>query len=502
MQESIPKRCLFAIRATDADTAPGALRPEAVLSVHMASAKPDPTAARTGRFLSALARLVGDAGLLADPALLDRYASDWTGKNPCRPVAVLRPGSTAELSAALAHCHAERWPVVVQGGLTGLAGGATPQPGEIALSLERLKGIEEIDASSGHMIVRAGTTLAAVQDAAGEEGMSFMLDLPSRGSCTIGGNIATNAGGNRVLRYGMTRNQVLGLEAVLADGTVMSSLGTVMKDNAGYDLKQLFIGTEGTLGVVTRASLRLHPEPPERLTALVALGSFARLVGLLGTLRRTLGAGLCAFEAMWDSYFECVLHTNQLARPFSARHPFYALLEVELLSPTQDRERVERVLFEVLEHGAARDAIVAASLDEAARLWHIRESAGEMLGRLAPTVGYDISLPLPRMDSYVEEVRAGCERLLGGRPFCAFGHLGDGNLHLFAALASAEDAAAMDAIVYGALAGLGSVSAEHGIGVSKRSWLGLTRTPTEIALMRGLKQHLDPSGILNPGRVL
>jgi FAD/FMN-containing dehydrogenase len=417
-------------------------------------------------------------------------------------MAVLRPASTAALAEALSLCHAQRWPVVVQGGLTGMAGGATPQPGEIALSLERLSGIEEIDAASGHLVACAGTTLAAVQDSAAAEGMSFALDLASRGSCTIGGNIATNAGGNRVLRYGMTRNQVLGLEAVLADGTVLSSLGTVMKDNAGYDLKQLFIGTEGTLGVVTRAVLRLHPEPPQRLTALVALASFADVVALLGTLRRRLGAALCAFEAMWDSYFECVLQTNHIARPFALAHPFYALVEVELLEPALERERVEGLLFEVLERGDARDAIVGASLDVSARLWHIRESAGEMLGRLAPAIAHDVSLPLLRMEAYVEAVRLRCRDLLGGKPFCAFGHLGDGNLHLFAALQAPEDAEAMDAIVYGALEGEGSVAAEHGIGVSKRKWLAHTRSATEIAVMRGLKQHLDSRGILNPGRVL
>jgi FAD/FMN-containing dehydrogenase len=459
-------------------------------------------AAGAGLLLTGIERLLGDGGLLTDPGLLDRYSRDWTGKSACRPVAVARPRSTAEVAAVLAHCHAEHWPVVIQGGLTGLVGGSTPHPGELALSLERLSGVEELDVSSGHMIVRAGTTLAVVQDAALGQGMSFALDLPARGTCTIGGNVATNAGGNRVIRYGMTRSLVLGLEAVLADGTVLTSLGTVMKDNAGYDLKQLFIGTEGTLGVVTRAALRLHPEPPERLTALVALASFGDLVALLATLRRILGPTLCAFEAMWDSYFECVLVTNQLARPFSARHAFYALIEVELLDPAHERDRVENVLFQVLERGWARDAIIAASLEESARLWQIRESAGEMLGKLAPTVAHDISMPLDRMESFVEELRVRCDSLLAGRPFCAFGHLGDGNLHLFTALRSPDDAEAMDALVYGALAGFGSVSAEHGVGMSKKKWLGVTRTAAEIAVMRSMKQHLDPRGILNPGRVI
>lgn len=466
----------------------------------------DPTPAvknvRQGRFLAGLGRLLGDDGLVTDREMLERYSCDWTRKGACRPLAVARPCDTAATAAVLRYCHAESWPVVVQGGLTGLAGGATPLPGELALSMERMSGIEGLDPASGHMIVRAGTTLLAVQDAAMAEGMSFPLDLPARGTCTIGGNIATNAGGNRVVRYGSARNLVLGLETVLADGTVLASLGTVMKDNAGYDLKQFFIGTEGTLGVVTRATLRLHPEPPERLTALVALGSFGDLVALLVSLRRSLGAGLSAFEAMWDNYFECVLAERELTRPFAARHPFYALVEVELPDPEHDRDRAEEVLFRVFEAGRVCDAIVAASLQESARLWQIRESAGELLGRLAPTVAHDVSLPLLRMESYVEEVRVRSEHLRGGRPFCAFGHLGDGNLHLFSALQAPEYADAMDAHVYEALGGRGSMSAEHGVGMSKKKWLGVTRTAAEIAVMRGLKQHFDPRRILNPGRVI
>jgi FAD/FMN-containing dehydrogenase len=246
----------------------------------------------TDTFLSGLAPLLDGHGLLTEPALLERHSRDWAGKERCPPIAVARPRTTAEVAAVLRYCHARAWPVVVQGGLTGLVGGATPRPGELALSLERMTGVEEFDATASVMVVAAGTTLATVQDTA-------------LGSCTIGGNIATNAGGNRVMRYGMTRNLVLGLEAVLADGTVLTSLNTVLKDNAGYDLKQLFIGTEGTLGVVTRASLRLHPEPRERMTALVATADYADLLALLGSLRRRLGPRLSAFEAMWDSYLEC-----------------------------------------------------------------------------------------------------------------------------------------------------------------------------------------------------
>lgn len=454
------------------------------------------------RLVGDLGRLLGPCGLVADRDLLERYSCDWTQTNACPPVAVARPRSTAEVAGVLAHCHAAGWPVVVQGGLTGLTGGATPRAGELALSLERLAGIESLEADAAAMTVRAGTRLADVQQAAGEARLAFPLDLASRGSCTIGGNIATNAGGNRVLRHGMTRNLVLGVEAVLADGTVLSSLTTMLKDNAGYDLKQLFIGTEGTLGIVTRAVLRLQPEPPERITALVALASFADLTRLLVTLRRELAPLLSSFEAMWSDYFESALEHLVLARPFGSAHPFYALVEIEAQDPAADRGRLEAALFQVLEAGGASDAVLASSLDESARLWRIRESAGELITSLAPAAAYDVSLPLAAMEAYVASVRAGFEALGTGRPFGAFGHLGDGNLHLFAGVNSREETATIDALVYGALAGRGSVSAEHGIGSLKKAWLGHTRSPAEIAVMRGLKQHLDPRAILNPGRVI
>jgi len=460
-----------------------------------------PEQRRTDRFLAGLGAVLDPAGLVTDRDVLERHACDWTGKDRCLPVAVARPRSTQEISDVLAHCHAAGWPVVVQGGLTGLAGGATPRAGELALSLERLAVIESLDVEGGAMTVRAGARLEQVHQAAGEVRLAFPLDLPSRGSCTIGGNIATNAGGNRVLRYGMTRSLVLGLEAVLADGTVVSSLGAVLKDNAGYDLKHLFIGTEGTLGIVTRAVLRLFPEPAERITALVALGSFADLTGLLATMRREVGTTLSSFEAMWSDYFEFALASLGQPRPFETAHPFYAIVEVEAMDPAADRERLETAIFGVLEAGRARDAILAGSLDEAARLWHIRESAGEMISSLAPATAYDVSMPLSLMERYADDVRAGVEALGLGRPFGTFGHLGDGNLHFFAGLNSPGEAAAVDAVVYGSLRGRGSVSAEHGIGQMKKAWLGHSRSAAEIAVMRGLKSHLDPRGILNPGRV-
>jgi len=432
-----------------------------------------------------------------------RHHSDWTRVNACEPCAVLRPRSTAEVATILRHCHAAAQPVVVQGGLTGLAGGATPRAGELALSLERLSGIEAVDPDAGTLRALAGTPLAAVQEAADRHGLQFALDLGARGSCTIGGNIATNAGGNRVIRYGMTRELVLGLEAVLADGTIVSSLNAMLKNNAGYDLKQLFVGTEGTLGVVTRAVLRLHPAPRERITAFVATDSFEALVALLRESRAAFAGQLGSFETMWENYFEFALTQLKVGvRPFDARHAHYALIELEALEPAGDAERLEAFLARMLEAGTAADALIARSLDESARLWRIRESAGEIMMQLGMPMAYDVSLPIARMVGYLETLRAAVPAVLGERPLFVFGHLGDGNLHLVTGLRSLAEVAPLDRIVYGSLAGFGSVSAEHGIGQLKRHWLASSRRPEEIALMRQLKAALDPRGILNPGRVL
>jgi len=457
----------------------------------------------TSALLAALESELAPGGVLSGDAAGARYHSDSTRMNACAPLAVLRPASTAEVAAILTRCHAARQPVVVQGGLTGLAGGATPRQGEIALSLERLTGVEAIDADAGTARVRAGTPLAAIHDAVAPHGLQFALDLGARGSCNIGGNIATNAGGNRVIRYGMTRELVLGLEAVLADGTVLSSLNAMLKNNAGYDLKQLFIGTEGTLGVVTRAVLRLHPAPRERLTALVAVPSFADLVAVLRRTRMDLGGQLGSFETMWSDYYEFSLRHGPVGpRPFPQQYPYYALIELEALDPQVDRERFEALLAALLEAGIAADAVLAQSLEESARLWRIRESAGELMRHLQPVTAYDISLPIAAMPDYLAEITRRCAPLLGEWPLFLFGHLGDGNLHIVASVKTLAGLRALDAEIYGALAGIGSVAAEHGIGVLKRAYLGNSRSATELAMMRHLKAGLDPHGILNPGRVL
>jgi FAD/FMN-containing dehydrogenase len=451
-----------------------------------------------------LRRELGDAAVLTGAAVSERCRVDFSHENACWPLAVVRPSSTAEVAAILRACHRARQRVVVQGGLTGLAGGATPQAGEIALSLERLTGIEEIDRVSQTATVRAGTPLQAVQQTAADAGYLFPLDLGARGSCTIGGNIATNAGGNQVLRFGMMRNLVLGLEAVLADGTVVSSMSKMLKNNAGYDLKQLFIGSEGTLGVVTRAVLRLYPKLPSKVTALCALGGFDDAVALLHALQARLGGDLSAFEAMWASYFHYVLeHVDALHSPFAGRHPIYVLTEIEGTDDALDRERLERALAAALEAGILADASLAQSEREARSFWAIRDSIGEVTPTLQPLLAFDVSLAVADMPAFLEHVDKEFERYETPVTNLVFGHLGDNNLHLAVTTRRARDVEPLCDIVYRAVGRhRGSVSAEHGIGTLRRGYLHHSRSAAEIALMRRLKAALDPLGILNASRVL
>ena len=458
----------------------------------------------TNELLDTLERLLGAGAVQRGAAVSARYHVDFTHENACAPLAVLKPASTEEVAAILRTCDRARQPVVVQGGLTGLAGGATPQPGEIAISLERLSGIEELDRASQTMTVRAGTPLQAVQQAAAEAGYLFPLDLGARGSCTIGGNIATNAGGNQVIRFGMMRSLVLGLEAVLPDGTVVSSLNKMLKNNTGYDLKQLFIGSEGTLGVVTRAVLRLFPKMPSKVTALCALRDLDAAVALLHRLQAQLGGSLSAFEAMWASYFHYVLeHMPALASPFGARHPLYALVEVEGADDAADRDGLERALAAALEAGEIVDAAVAQSRRDTQAFWAIRDAIGEVTPTLQPMLGFDISLPIDEMNAFLGRVDTDFARFRHPVTNLVFGHIGDSNLHLAVTTHKRDGLDELCDLVYDAVgAHGGSVSAEHGIGTVKRKYLHHSRNAAELALMKRLKAALDPNGILNPGRVL
>lgn len=434
-----------------------------------------------------LTSLLGADAVLTGDAIGPRYRTDWTRSRPATPIAVVLPRSTAQVAAILKLCHERGQTVVPQGGMTGLAGGAIPSANDLCLSLERMRGIEEIDDAAAAMTVLAGTTLQTVQEAAARAGFEFALDMGSRGSCQIGGVLATNAGGIRVVQSGTARDQVLGLEVVLADGTILQSMNKMIKNNTGYDLKHWFIGSEGTLGVITRAVLRLRAKPPRRSTALCALTDYNSALALLRSLRAASGSELSAFEIMWADFFEFALKTGS---PFPEAYPLYALVEQERL----DEDALS----------AASDVVVACSEAEARELWGIRDATAEFSSRLNP-INYDISLPIGQIGEFVEECRRAFESRWPGCRSFFFGHPADSNLHVTVDLKSMPAAShdAADRLLYTLVESYrGSISAEHGIGLLKRDFLRCSRTEAEIRAMWSVKRALDPKGILNPGKVL
>jgi len=456
------------------------------------------------KFIEELRQLLGPQGLLVGDQVSEKYSVDWTYENPCTPEIVCRPASVVELSEVLKLCHAAGQAIVTQGGMTGLAGGATPQPGELAVSLDRLVGIEEIDLESMTITALAGTPLEVLQDAAKEAGNLLALDLGARGSCSIGGNIATNAGGNQVIRYGMARAQVLGLEAVLADGTVITSLNKMLKNNSGFDLKHLFIGSEGCLGIISRVVLRLQPLTNSVQTALCGLDNFTDVLALLRTTRTGLPGGASSFELMWASYVEYLdEHFPKLANPVDRKCAYYVLLEYQGTDEAQDYERFENMLADALEQGVVQDAVIAQSERERTSLWDIRDGIAEILPRFEHRANFDVSLPIKDMEAYVQEVIEQLNLSYSEATSLFFGHIGDSNLHLLVDAASDKERDDIYNLVYKITGNYGgAVTAEHGIGTLKRKYLQYSRSSDEIALMHTLKNALDPSNILNRGRVI
>ena len=449
--------------------------------------------------------IVGPGGILTGDDVRSR-SDGWPPVGGCQAQAIARPATTAEVSAVLRLCHEAGQSVVTHGGLTGLVGGARTGAGDLVLSLERMTGIGNVDSVNRTLTVEAGAPLQKVQEAAEDAGFLFPLDLGARGSCTIGGNISTNAGGNSVIRYGMTREQVLGVEAVLADGTVISSMKDVIKNNTGYDLKQLFVGSEGTLGIVTRAVLRLRPRPRSRDTALLAIESFDKVAAFLRAMDSALGGTLSAFEVMWNDFYRLIVTDDGAhGQPLDGSHAFYVLLEATGGHEESDHQRFEEALEEAFAAGLIADAVIAQSRQQREDLWAIRDDVEVMMTKLYPPMTFDISLSIPLLDGYVQEVRAGLAERWPDSRLVTFGHLGDGNIHLVLTVGSldAEDVHGVEEIVYGALGRRGGViSAEHGIGLEKRAYLHHSRSPEEIALMQALKTALDPKNILNPGKIL
>ena len=457
--------------------------------------------------LKDLTAALGANTVLVGTEIPARNCNDWSTQLPQRPLAVVRPVDATEVSQTVRACRAAGLPFVPQGGMTGLCGGAAPQAGWVAISLECMVGIEEIDPACATMTVKAGTPLETIQAAADAAGFLFPLDLGSRGSCAIGGNLSTNAGGNRVIRYGMMRDLVLGLEVVLPDGTILTSLNKLLKNNAGYDLKHLFIGSEGTLGIVTRIVLRLFPRPRSTMAALCALARYEDVVALLACARNGLGPILSAFEVMWPDYWEVVTQRLRVRAPIGPDHGFYVLVETHGVDEESDGARFQAWLEEMLEQGVLADAAVAQSGVQVAQFWAVRDACAEFGQALGPHVSYDIGLVVARMDEFAARCKAA---LAAGVPGCDsvyYGHIGDGNLHLVAWVPGLpierQPKEAMDAIIYGLVREMGgSVSAEHGIGTMKKKWLDHARSEPEIALMRVLKAALDPDHLLNPGKVI
>ncbi|MAF82665.1 MAG: FAD-binding oxidoreductase, partial [Chromatiales bacterium] len=428
-------------------------------------------------------------------------AGIWGPPRTIAAEVLVRPADTGQVASILSICNELDQSVVIHGGLTGVVDGAWAENSDVVLSLERLAGVENIDPVGATLIAGAGTTLATVQDAAAEHGLMFPLDMGARGTATIGGNVATNAGGNRVIRYGMVRSLVLGLEVVLADGTVLSSMNQMIKNNAGYDLKQLFIGTEGTLGVVTRVIVRLLPQPGSRGTALVAIDDFDRVTRFLGYLHGACGGTLSAYEIMWHDYYSYMTQAwPALLPPDSA---YYVLVELLGSDPARDGERFITVLDEAQTIGLIDTAVIAKSGAEEDSIWAIRDDVVR-LQELKPMFLFDVSLPILSVEAYVKATRDALTEVWPDQQMFVFGHLGDGNIHLAISAGPSSGNARKDVedLVYRPLGALGgSVSAEHGIGLEKKPYLDWCRSSAEIRVMKALKKTLDPKRILNPGKV-
>ncbi len=462
--------------------------------------------------VEALARIVGAGHALTDSDLLAGALVEPRGLYQGKALALVRPASTAEVAEVLAFCNAARIGVVPQGGNTGLVGGQTPDESgdQVILSTQRLRTIRAIDPHADVMICEAGVTLAEAQAAALEADRLFPLSLAAEGTCTVGGNVATNAGGVTVIAYGNTRELVTGVEAVLADGRIVNALSKLRKDNTGYDVKSLFCGSEGTLGVVTAASLRLFPNPRARATAFIGLESPEKALDLLRIARERLGAGVTSFELMARFAYGITVRHGLARAPISGDHPWYVLIEASSQIAQGFEEAFAGALEAAFEAGVVDDAVLAASLDQRQNFWKLRESIPEAQNQEGGSIKHDVSVAVGDVPAFLAEAARAVEAFEPGARICAFGHLGDGNIHFNVSQPIGADKAAfvdrwdaMNEVVHGIVARMGgSFSAEHGVGRLKKELLARTKDPGVLFMMRQIKAALDPNGVMNPGAVL
>jgi FAD/FMN-containing dehydrogenase len=462
--------------------------------------------------LAALEGIVGARHVLTDPALFAGALVEPRGLYRGKALAFVRPGTTREVAGIAAFCNEARIGIVPQGGNTGLVGGQTPDLSgdQIILSTHRLKAIREVDPLADVMICEAGVTLADAQAAALAADRLFPLSLAAEGTCTIGGNVSTNAGGVTVIAYGNTRDLVTGVEAVLADGRVIHGLSKLRKDNTGYDVKSLFIGSEGTLGVVTAASLRLFPNPRARATAFVGLASPEHALDLLHLARERLGGGVTSFELIGRTAHHITVRNGLARAPLKGPHAWYVLAEASSQSALGLDEAFAGALEAALERGIIEDAAIAASLEQRHEFWRLRESIPEAQIREGGSIKHDVSVAVGTVPAFIDEATRAVEAFEPGARVVAFGHLGDGNIHFNVSQPVGADKArflarwdAMNEIVHGVVARLGgSFSAEHGVGRLKRDLLARTKDPASLAVMRQIKAALDPNGVMNPGKIL
>lgn len=456
--------------------------------------------------IALLEKIVGEKNVLAHGKEKARFTHIWKTDIPLQALAVVFPTTTEELSAILKLCHEKKQEIVVHGGLTNLVGATQSKGKQLVVALDKMNQIEEVDEKSRTITVQAGVILENAIDAAADKNLFLPLSFGAKGSAQVGGVVSTNAGGLRVFRYGMTRQMVLGLEAVLPDGTVISSLKKIIKDNSGYDLKQLFIGAEGTLGIITKVVFRLLEQPKSRSSAIVGIQHYHQVIQLLKFIEKGLAGTLTGFELMWQRTYRAMIQPpSAYSPPLPDNFTYYVFIECLGSNAISDFNRLEELIGDALEKEIIEDGVLAQSDRELQSIWKIREDVSVLADQAKYDQHFDISLPLPVIGEEVDRAIEKLEQLAFVEKIFPFGHVADGNIHFIIGKKENSPAIieAINAIIYSELARhKGSVSAEHGIGLDKKAYLATSRTENEITLMRLLKKTLDPHGILNPGRIV